>query len=54
MIGNENLLEIGNDNGVRVINVATSKKIVVKSTKFPHRKIHKYTWTSPEGNTQPD
>jgi hypothetical protein len=49
--GNESLHEISNDNGVRVVNFATSKNIVVKSTKFPHRKIHKYTWTSPEGNT---
>jgi hypothetical protein len=38
-----------NDNGVRVVNFATSKNPVVKSTMFPHRKIHKYTWTSPYG-----
>jgi hypothetical protein len=49
--GNEGLHEISNDNGVRVVNFVTSKNLVVKSTMFPHRKIHKYTWTSPEGNT---
>jgi exonuclease III len=43
--------EISNYNGVRVVNVATSKNLVVKSTMFPHRSIRKYTWTSPEGNT---
>jgi hypothetical protein len=50
-IGNESLYEDSNDNGVRVINFATSKNLVVKSTTFPHRNIHKYTWTSPDGNT---
>jgi hypothetical protein len=49
--GNESLHEISNDNGVRVENFATSKILVVKSTMFPHCKIHKYTWTSAEGNT---
>jgi hypothetical protein len=46
---NERLLQDSNDNGVRIINVATSKNLVVKSTMFPHRNIHKYTWTSPDG-----
>jgi hypothetical protein len=50
-IGNKSLHEISNDNGVRVVNFATSKNLVVKSTMFPHCKIHKYTYTSPEGNT---
>jgi hypothetical protein len=50
-IESESLHEINNDNGVRVVTFATSKNLVVKSTTFPHRKIHKYTWTSPEGNT---
>jgi endonuclease/exonuclease/phosphatase family metal-dependent hydrolase len=50
-IGNESLHETSNDNGVRVVNFATSKKLVVKSTMFPHSKIHKYTWTSPDGKT---
>jgi hypothetical protein len=50
-IGNENLHEINNDSGVRVVNSAISKNLVVKSTMFPHRKIDKYAWTSPEGNT---
>jgi hypothetical protein len=48
-IGNESLHEISNDNGVRVVNFATSKNRIVKSTMFPHRNIHKYTWTSPDG-----
>jgi hypothetical protein len=48
-IGNESLHEISNDNGVRLVNFATSKNLRVKSTMFPHRNIHKYTWTSPDG-----
>jgi hypothetical protein len=48
-IGNDSLHETSNDNGVRVVNFATLKNLVVKSTMFPHRKSHKYTWTSPEG-----
>jgi hypothetical protein len=50
-IGNESLHEDSNDNGVRVVNFATSKNLVVTSTMFPHRNIHKYTWTPPDGKT---
>jgi hypothetical protein len=49
--GNENLHEISNDNGVRVVNFATSENITVKRRMFPHRNIHKFTWTSPDGKT---
>jgi hypothetical protein len=34
--GNESLHEISNDNGVRLVNFATSKNLRVKSTMFPH------------------
>ena len=47
--GNESLHEDSNDNGVRVINFATSKNLLVKSAMFPHRNIHKYSWASPDG-----
>ena len=50
-IGQESLHHDSNDNGVRLVNFATSKNLVVKSTMFPHRNIHKYTWTSPDGKT---
>jgi hypothetical protein len=46
-IGNES----SNDNIVGVVNFATSKNLIVKSTIFPHSNIHKYTWTSPDENT---
>jgi hypothetical protein len=32
------------DNGVRVVNFATSKNITVKSAIFPHRNIRKFTY----------
>jgi hypothetical protein len=51
IIGNESLHEASNDKGVRVVNFATSKNLIVKSTTFPHRDIHKHTWTSPDGVT---
>jgi exonuclease III len=47
-IGNESLHEISNNNGVRLVNFATPKPLRVKSTMFPCRNIHKYTWTSPD------
>jgi hypothetical protein len=50
-IGNENLHAISNHHGVRVVNFATLKNFTVKSTTFPHRNIHKFTWTSPDGKT---
>ena len=50
-VGNESLHQDSNDNGVRIVNFATSKKLVVKSTMFPYRNIHKYIWTSPDGKT---
>ena len=50
-IGTESLHQDSNDNGVRIVNSATSKNVVVRSTMFPHRNIQKYTWTSPDGKT---
>jgi hypothetical protein len=47
-IGNESLHEIANDNGVRLVNFATSKNLTVRSTMFPPHNICKYTWTSPD------
>jgi hypothetical protein len=48
-IENENSLEISNDNGVRVVNFPTSKNLAIESIIFPSRKIHKFTWASPDG-----
>ena len=48
-VGNESLYQDINNNGVRIVNVATSKNPSVKITMFSHRKIHKYTWSSPDG-----
>ena len=50
-IGNKSLHQDSNDNELRIVNFATSKNLVLKSTMFPHRDIHKYTWTSPDGKT---
>jgi len=50
-IGQESLHQDSNDNGVRLVTFATSQNLVVKSTMFPHRNIHKYTWNSLDGKT---
>jgi len=39
-IGQESLHQDSNDNGVRIVNFATSKNLVVKSTMLPHQNIH--------------
>jgi hypothetical protein len=50
-IANESLHKIINNNGVRVVNFATSTNLMVKSMMFPHRNTHKFTWMSPDGMT---
>jgi len=40
-IGQEIFHQDSNDNEVILVNFATSKNLVVKSTMFPHRNIHK-------------
>jgi hypothetical protein len=49
-IGNGSIHRDGNDNGVKIVNFATSNNLVVKST-FTHQNILKNTWTSPDGKT---
>jgi len=53
-IGNESVHQDNSDNGVRIVNFATSKNLVFKLKMFQHPNIHKYTWTSPDWKTQPD
>jgi hypothetical protein len=48
-IGNEGLRQDIKDGGVRTVNLAISKNLVLKSMMFPRRNIRKYTWTSPDG-----
>ncbi|XP_058456421.1 craniofacial development protein 2-like [Malaya genurostris] len=36
-----------NENGLRLIDFATSKNMAIKSTFFQHRLLHRYTWRSP-------
>jgi len=50
-IGIKSLHQDSNDNGVRIVNFATSNHRVVKNLVFPHRNIHEYTWTSSGGKT---
>jgi hypothetical protein len=51
IIGNDSRHAASYDNGFKVVNFATLKNIIVKSTIFPHCDIHKHTWTSPDDVT---
>jgi hypothetical protein len=51
IIGDDSLHEVSNDNGIGVVNFATSKNLTVKITPFPHCNIHKHTWIYPDGVT---
>jgi len=51
IIGKYSLHTLSNDNGIRLINSACSKNMVVASTLFNHKDIHKMTRRSPDGQT---
>jgi hypothetical protein len=42
-IWSESLHKISNGNKVRVADFATFKSLIVRSTRFPHRSVHKFT-----------
>lgn len=50
-IGSHSLYDTKKDNGFRLIDLGTQKSLVIKSTMFPHKNIHKETCTrrSPDG-----
>lgn len=51
-IGRESLHEISNDNCVRIINFDASKNLIISSTCFPKKEIHKHIWVSSDTRTK--
>lgn len=51
-IGKDSLHETSNDNGSKLINFAISRELVISSTYFPRKNIHKHTWSVPDGRTK--
>nr|XP_043067309.1 uncharacterized protein LOC122321444 [Drosophila bipectinata] len=40
------------NNGDRLIDLCQTFQLVIGGTVFPHKEIHRYTWTSPNGHTR--
>ena len=53
VMGKEALKCVRNDNGERFVGFCVTNSLVITTTSFPHKDIHKYiTWTSPDGRTR--
>lgn len=51
-IGKESLHKESNNNGTRLVNFTMTRNMVVSSTTFPHKDIHKQTWISLTAQTK--
>ena len=51
IIGRHSMHLNTNNNGQRLVDFAAARNMVVSSTCFPHKEIHKQTWRSPDGKT---
>jgi len=52
VIGPHGSAQNTNDNGERMTMMCSANGLYVGNTLFKHKRIHKMTWTSPDGNTQ--
>ena len=50
-VGKHSLHKKTSDNGFRLVSFAAAQNMVISSTRFQHRNIHKKTWQSPDLNT---
>lgn len=46
------MLETSNGNGSKLIDFTVGKGLVIKSSMFPRKDIHKYIWISPDGKVK--
>ena len=51
LIGRHSIHLNTNNNGQRLVDFAAAKNMVVSSTCFPHKEVHKQIWRSPDGKT---
>ncbi|PNF35640.1 hypothetical protein B7P43_G18287 [Cryptotermes secundus] len=51
VIETESLHDTTNHNGIKLIDFAESKNLIISSTYFPHKNIHKRTWAALDGVT---
>jgi len=51
IVGNHSLHKDTSSNGLRLIEFAAGRNIIISSTRFPHLNIHKGTWRSPDQST---
>ena len=49
IVGKDGLMCERNDNGDRFVSFCAYNNLAITSTMFPHKDVHKYTWTSPDG-----
>ena len=52
VVGRHGLGHEWSENGVRFVSFCAAKNVAIVSTMFPHRNIHKYTWTAPNGRVR--
>lgn len=52
IIGAHGMDTATNNNGERLTGICMEHSLSVGGTLFPHKEIHKYTWTSPDGRTR--
>ncbi|VDP44520.1 unnamed protein product [Schistosoma mattheei] len=51
IMGRHGLVE-RNENGERFANLCAFNKLIISGTIFPHKRIHKATWISPDHTTE--